>query len=127
MKTRILQEAINCVKPGGFIIYSTCTYNPDENIHQIINFNKVNFTSIPFPSLKSYNFEEIHLKECFGYQAFPHKVKGEGFFISILQKEKTAGNSYPYSKIINLNWQKYLTCFTGPILRARVQALVCIM
>jgi 16S rRNA C967 or C1407 C5-methylase (RsmB/RsmF family) len=31
LQKRILASAINCLKPGGTLVYSTCTFSPEEN------------------------------------------------------------------------------------------------
>lgn len=38
IQERALDHAANFVRPEGFMIYSTCTMNPDENEHQIQRF-----------------------------------------------------------------------------------------
>jgi 16S rRNA C967 or C1407 C5-methylase (RsmB/RsmF family)/NOL1/NOP2/fmu family ribosome biogenesis protein len=80
----ILEHAANCLKPGGYIIYSTCTYETaenDENVAWLAQFgiHKVNLnTTEKYPG--------IYATES-GYQFYPHRIKGEGFYIALLQKE----------------------------------------
>lgn len=81
---RILQEIIKCVKEGGFIIYSTCTYNPGENEAQVDYLEQNGFKSVPF------HFDN---KLESSYQLMPHTHQGEGFFIALLQKTETSGES----------------------------------
>lgn len=81
---RILQEIIKCVKEGGFIIYSTCTYNPGENEAQVDYLEQNGFKSVPF------HFEN---KLESSYKMMPHTHQGEGFFIALLQKTETSGES----------------------------------
>ena len=76
---KILQHAIACLKPGGFLIYSTCTFEPDENDNQIAK------CGLQIPELEIQDFGQM--KTNHGYQFYPHKIKGEGFYISVLQKE----------------------------------------
>lgn len=38
LQTRALDYAANFVKPGGYMVYSTCTMNPDENEEQVKAF-----------------------------------------------------------------------------------------
>lgn len=78
----ILDQAYNALSPGGFLIYSTCTFEPGENEEQVklmVEKYKMELT-IPDEST-----EGIIIGD-FGYHFYPHKVRGEGFFISMLQK-----------------------------------------
>ncbi len=80
---RILEAASMLVAPHGHLIYSTCTYNEKENEGNVNWFIKnCDFEEQKIDISK---FHGIQAKER-GYQFYPHKVKGEGFFISILKK-----------------------------------------
>ncbi len=74
----ILQYAIACLKPGGFLIYSTCTFEEVENDNQIAECGLLN------AELEIQDFGQAKTKH--GYQFYPHKIKGEGFYIAIMQK-----------------------------------------
>lgn len=91
----ILYNAIHLVKENGFLIYSTCTYNYTENIDQIkflLSTGLFECINISLPD--SFGFEKIEIYEAIGYQAFPSKVKGEGFFISVLKKVRHSNISF---------------------------------
>ncbi len=75
----ILQYAIACLKPGGFLIYSTCTFEEIENDNQITDCG-LQITELEIPK-----FGQVKTKH--GYQFYPHKIKGEGFYIAVMQKE----------------------------------------
>ncbi|MDI1232888.1 MAG: rRNA methyltransferase [bacterium] len=90
---RILDQITNCLKPGGFIIYSTCTYNPNENELQVKSLCEKGFQPIPF---------EFNGKAAAMHQCYPHLVKGEGFFIALLQKtekQNDANNSEKHNPL----------------------------
>lgn len=80
---RILQAAAMLVSPDGYLCYSTCTYNEKENqenakwLTQTADFEEVKL-NIP----AEWNITEKSL----GYQFFPHKTKGEGFYLAIFRK-----------------------------------------
>lgn len=82
---RILQAAAMLVAPGGILCYSTCTYNEKEN-----ELNAQWLTQVA-------DFEHVQLKvptewgiveKKYGYQFFPHKVRGEGFYLSVFRKTR---------------------------------------
>ncbi len=87
---RILADILPALKPGGFIIYSTCTFNTTENEENVL-WMEQEF------GLKS---KEINVDNNWGiatainkpennlnaYRFYPHKVQSEGFFVACLQK-----------------------------------------
>jgi 16S rRNA C967 or C1407 C5-methylase (RsmB/RsmF family)/NOL1/NOP2/fmu family ribosome biogenesis protein len=76
---RILESVSACVKTGGYIIYSTCTYNPGENEHQVELLQSKGFESVSFT---------LNGSEKSSFQCYPHLIKGEGFYIALLKNTK---------------------------------------
>lgn len=66
----ILSYASAMLKPGGRIIYSTCTFSKQENEDVIQCFVSEH---------PEYEIVQMH-------RIWPHKVKGEGHFAAVLQK-----------------------------------------
>jgi 16S rRNA C967 or C1407 C5-methylase (RsmB/RsmF family)/NOL1/NOP2/fmu family ribosome biogenesis protein len=88
---RIVADVLPALKQGGYLIYSTCTYNPEENEVQIKNLIAEHHL---VPIKISFNPEwGIVEDENFGLHCYPHKVKGEGFFINVLQKVNAENES----------------------------------
>jgi 16S rRNA C967 or C1407 C5-methylase (RsmB/RsmF family)/NOL1/NOP2/fmu family ribosome biogenesis protein len=81
-QSEILQHATQSLKPGGILIYSTCTYEASENDEQIEKLLQAG----QFEALEIPVFEGI-VRTKFGLQFYPHKVVGEGFFIAALRKK----------------------------------------
>ena len=93
---RILSEAARLLRPGGILIYSTCTYNPDENIRQIAWLHRTfGMTAIPLDFPVAWGISEVVGDEVVGYQCFPHRVRGEGFFVSAVRNAKDAPRFRP--------------------------------
>ena len=94
---RILAESWSCLKEGGYLIYSTCTFNPAENEENLAWLkSQGGFESIRIPLQADWHINEIENEGIFGYRFLPHLVKGEGFFLSILKKtEQTAPMRFP--------------------------------
>ena len=88
---RILADIWPSLKSEGYLIYSTCTFNPEENEENLKWLQEQkNFESIRIPLKAGWNIEEIENKGVIGYRFLPHRVKGEGFFMSILRKTDEA-------------------------------------
>ncbi len=84
---RILSDVWPALKQGGILIYSTCTYNEAENEDNLAWLKEeqgVEF--IPLQLDPSWNVEQTAKDNVMGYRFFPHKVKGEGFFLSVMRK-----------------------------------------
>ncbi len=107
----ILEACARAVCAGGYIIYSTCTFNPDENERQIEAFLE-----------RHPEFELCEVPETFGLdygraewtksgdakfrkcgRLWPHKAKGEGHFVAKMKKisgrERTDYSGHENNKI----------------------------
>ncbi len=85
---RIVHDIWPALRPGGILIYSTCTYNDPENIDNMRWLKKefdAEFVSLKLPA--GVGIEAVGGGQATGYQFFPHRVRGEGFFMSILKKK----------------------------------------
>ncbi|MCC8155191.1 MAG: RsmB/NOP family class I SAM-dependent RNA methyltransferase [Tannerellaceae bacterium] len=84
---RIIHDVWDALAPGGLLIYSTCTYNTQENEDNIAYFvEKFGAELLPIPSLPEWNIQGAVTGNCPVGRFFPHKTKGEGFFIAVLRK-----------------------------------------
>jgi len=86
---RILADIYPALKEGGTLIYSTCSYSKEEN-EVICDWlcNTFNMESLRIPIESAWRIVETQSDKhrCFGYRFYPHKVKGEGFFIAAFRK-----------------------------------------
>lgn len=90
----ILDMAWKMLKPGGLLVYSTCTYNTQENEEQI-QYMKDHY------DLQALSLENAYLNEhalsafspypC--YRMMPHKVCGEGLFMCFMHKDGATNTS----------------------------------
>ncbi|WIV13853.1 RsmB/NOP family class I SAM-dependent RNA methyltransferase [Proteiniborus sp. MB09-C3] len=94
MQKDILQWIPKLLKPGGRLVYSTCTFSPEENEGTIDWFLK------KFPEFEIENIEGIEGLDVGRPQwiqanselikagrAWPHKLNGEGHFVALLRKK----------------------------------------
>ncbi len=90
----ILREAAKMVKPGGVLVYSTCTFSPEENEGTISAFLR---------EQEAYHIEEISCGSLFSsgrtdwlaedaagiehtVRLWPHLLQGEGHFVARLRR-----------------------------------------
>lgn len=85
---RIIADIWPCLKPGGILIYSTCTYNlkeDEENIEWIKSELGAESLSVDMPEEWGIT-GNLANTDVPVYRFLPHKTKGEGFFLAALRK-----------------------------------------
>lgn len=95
----ILINLNRAIKPGGYLLYSTCSYSieENENISQWL-IEEQNFTLKKINVNKNWGIVESE----YGYRFYPHLTESEGFYISLFQKEESGPYSSSKSKKTNL-------------------------
>jgi NOL1/NOP2/sun family putative RNA methylase len=96
LQLAILQKAVNACRPGGRIVYSTCTFRPEENeaiIDLILKANPdltVTPVSVPglvaSPGLTAFDDQSFDPRVAGALRIWPHQNDSGGFFICVLQK-----------------------------------------
>ncbi len=84
---RILNAALPLVREGGWLIYSTCTYNNPENMDNVRYLTEQGFVARPLDLPPAWGVVELSNGAGIGYQCYPHRVRGEGLFFSLLQNQ----------------------------------------
>ncbi|ODN41695.1 RsmB/NOP family class I SAM-dependent RNA methyltransferase [Piscirickettsia litoralis] len=92
----ILRRAVQLCKPGGRILYSTCTYAPEENeavLNAILQeYNNIHIIPINISGLKTtpaltyWQGQEYHSQMSNAIRIWPHHNNTGGFFIALIQK-----------------------------------------
>ncbi|MDR1003879.1 MAG: RsmB/NOP family class I SAM-dependent RNA methyltransferase [Prevotellaceae bacterium] len=86
---RIVAAVWQSLKPGGLLIYSTCTYNTEENeenVRWIRDELGADVLSLDVPAEWHVTGNLLAGESFPVYRFLPHKTKGEGFFLAVLQK-----------------------------------------
>lgn len=106
----ILEYAQSMLKPGGRLVYSTCTFSPEENEGTISRF---------LEKYPLFEIEQVEVYEGFSQgradwvenaasnieqtiRIWPHLVKGEGHYIAVLKKkdgDEALRMKYPKQKL----------------------------
>lgn len=84
---KIILDSWAGLREGGYLVYSTCTYNPMEN-ERILQWMLSNFdvSSVSIKMDDSWGFQKNEVGGAQLFHAFPHRVRGEGFSFFVLQK-----------------------------------------
>lgn len=98
IQREITQQAVRMLRPGGLMLYSTCTFSVDENeetIAQLLeNCPEMELLDIPWQEGFSHGMPELlnrpydcarELTKC--VRIFPHRMEGEGHFLALLKKK----------------------------------------
>lgn len=83
----ILNNIWDALRPGGLLIYSTCTYNTDEN-ETIADYlqNKLGAIPLPVQINPEWNIHAEITGSIPCYRFMPHVTKGEGLFMTVFRK-----------------------------------------
>ena len=99
----IIKKALTLLKPGGKMVYSTCTFSKIENE------DVVEYALSICPELKV-----LPIKKCEGFvsgltektkncvRLYPHKINGEGHFVALLQKGENKTSNKQINNICKL-------------------------
>ncbi len=92
LQTQLLEKAVRLCEPGGTIVYSTCTFAPEEN-EQVVStaLDRVEVEAFDLdaphsPGVTSWRGEELDetLNNC--VRVYPHQLDSGGIFVAKLRK-----------------------------------------
>lgn len=114
VQKEIVSQAANMLKPGGKLLYSTCTFSPIEDEEVIIDLldNRSDFHLVDIKPIKGAKngYREYldicpDLNKCI--HIFPHKLKGEGHFVALLEKDVDTDVRNSHTKEVNAKLLRY--------------------
>ena len=101
----ILHTGASLVKPGGRLVYSTCTFAPEENEQTIAAFLATHPDFAP-EAVSAPWFTE---SENGAFRLWPHKLLGEGHFAAVLRRagELEETESFAKGETLPKEWQTF--------------------
>lgn len=93
LQRSIIGDVWPALCPGGFLVYSTCTFNRHEDEDNVAWIcRELGARVVPLSVEKEWGVVEGRTADgdLAGYHFFPHRAKGEGFFLCLLQKDGNA-------------------------------------
>ena len=97
-QAEILHSGAQLVRPGGRLVYSTCTFAPQENEETVVAF----LESHPEFEPEQVDGPWFTPGENGSFRMWPHKLLGEGHFAAVLRKKgdvPAKGDPYPGEKL----------------------------
>ena len=95
IQREIILDAVKMLKPGGYLLYSTCTFSPEED-EQLIEYlleQEPGLSLADMPDCEGFDrghaewtvsgLQEVN--KCI--RLWPHRIKGEGHFLALLKKD----------------------------------------
>lgn len=84
---QIIDDIWSALRPGGYLIYSTCTYNREEN-ERMVDYIISNYEaqSVPIQVDDNWKIHEAIASENHCYRFMPCFTRGEGLFVAVLRK-----------------------------------------
>lgn len=102
-QSTILQQIHPTIKKGGYLCYSTCTFEEGENEDQVRQLLETGlYELVALPEMEEHGIVKGSLPGTL--RCWPHKVKGSGFFIAMLKKVAHSFEEVSSSKKKFWNW-----------------------
>lgn len=93
IQREILRSAWMALKPGGVLIYSTCTFNHTEDEEILADFSSWAQEELvamkPISEAEEWGVVTGTIGAFHTYRFYPHRAKGEGFFAAVVRKSET--------------------------------------
>ncbi len=95
LQKKMLFSAYDALKPGGELIYSTCTYAKEENeevvnnLLQNVSTSKLVEINLDIPHESGLSEYGNEFRKC--YRIYPQHIQSEGFFIAKIKKLEVLG------------------------------------
>ncbi len=101
----ILTDIHSCIKVGGYLCYSTCTFNVSENEEQVQKLLETGlYELIPISKENLPGVTDGFIPGTL--RCWPHLVKGSGFFIALLKKVRHQPKKTTAIKTRIWNWKE---------------------
>lgn len=85
IQKEIVSQAAEMLKPGGYLLYSTCTFSRCED-EEVVEYLLERYPELELEPLEPFEgaSDGIGLSGCI--RLFPHRIQGEGHFLALLHK-----------------------------------------
>ncbi len=99
MQRDILRHAAEMVAPGGMLVYSTCTFSPEENEAQIAELlaARPDYAVVPIEPAHGWSAGLPAGNDTLAgtVRLWPHRIQGEGHYAAVLRREAATAVASP--------------------------------
>ena len=94
IQTDIVECAYEMLRPGGMMLYSTCTFSPEEDEKIVLGLMQKHpdLDTVPIKAYEGFTSGGLGLKDA--VRIYPWKMKGEGHFLCLLRKKEGEGSAH---------------------------------
>lgn len=107
---RIIMDVWPSLKPNGLLLYSTCTYNIEENERNVQWIcDELGGEALELDMDDSWNISSSLAPELPSLPVarfMPHKTRGEGFFCALIRKQDARVETVNYEALMNKELKK---------------------
>lgn len=99
LQREILPSAVKMLRPGGMLLYSTCTFSPEEDEDTLAfllrEYPELSMEDVPLsyegfaPGRPEWADGTEEIKKAI--RIWPHRMEGEGHFVALLKKSESVG------------------------------------
>lgn len=87
LQRQILNQIWPCLRPGGWLVYSTCTFNVHENEEQLRYIcDELGAEALEIPTEAAWQIHRPLVGSLPAYRFMPHCTEGEGLFMAVVRK-----------------------------------------
>lgn len=87
LQREIVDNLWPALKPGGYMIYSTCTFNPEEDEHMLgYLYERYGAESVSIPVDEAWRIAPALVGDMPAYRFIPGLIEGEGLFMGVVRK-----------------------------------------
>lgn len=88
IQKELILQAADMLRPGGRLLYSTCTFSEkeDEEVIRWLLAQRSDMHLIPIKEYAAFSHGKGECSDC--VRIFPHKMRGEGHFLALVQRDE---------------------------------------
>jgi len=115
LQKKLLSAAVRCTKPGGRVVYSTCSFSPEENElvvhdalkkHPELQLQEISAEIPRLPIHTEWNQRSLNPEIAKSLRLFPDQLR-ESFFVAVFKKGETVPGNPQVNKLGKRKKQKY--------------------